>query len=75
MTAQPVAVVVPTWNGRRWIDRCLDSLRATVSPLLAIVVVDNGSRDGTADRVVARFPQVVLIRHRRSSPSGSQAVR
>lgn len=66
VTAPSVAVVVPAWNGRRWIDRCLDSLRATTHPLLATFVVDNGSRDGTADRVAARHPRVVLIRHRRN---------
>jgi GT2 family glycosyltransferase len=66
VTARRVAVVVPTWNGRRWIDRCLGSLRATAYPLFAIFVVDNGSRDGTADAVASGFPQVVLIRHRRN---------
>ncbi|PYM38965.1 MAG: hypothetical protein DME17_02570 [Candidatus Rokuibacteriota bacterium] len=66
VTARRVAVVVPTWNGRRWIDRCLGSLRATAYPLSAIFVVDNGSRDGTAEAVASRFPQVALIRHRRN---------
>jgi GT2 family glycosyltransferase len=66
VTGACVAVVVPTWNGRRWIDRCLESLRATASPLPAIIVVDNGSRDGTAERVAACFPQVSLIRHRQN---------
>ncbi len=66
MTGPRVAVVVPTWNGGRWIDRCLESLRATADLVPAIVVVDNGSRDGTAERVAARFPQVSLIRHRRN---------
>jgi len=61
VTARRVAVVVPTWNGRRWIDRCLGSLRATAYPLSAIFVVDNGSRDGTAEAVASRFPQVALI--------------
>src|SRR5207302_10862351 len=66
VTARRVAVVLPTWNGRRWIDRCLGSLRATAYPLSATFVVDNGSRDGTADAVASGFPQVVLIRHRRN---------
>ena len=55
VTGPRVAVVVPTWNGGRWIDRCLESLRATVDLVPATVVVDNGSRDGTAERVAARF--------------------
>ncbi|HEU4656977.1 MAG TPA: glycosyltransferase family 2 protein [Capillimicrobium sp.] len=44
-----VAAVVPNWNGARWLPGCLASLRAQRRPFDAIVVVDNGSTDGSAD--------------------------
>jgi GT2 family glycosyltransferase len=40
-----VAVVVPNWNGRRWLAKCLDSLAAQTRPAVEIVIVDNGSVD------------------------------
>jgi glycosyltransferase involved in cell wall biosynthesis len=64
-----VSVVVPVLNGERTIGDCLTSLlRAEYSSdRREIVVVDNGSRDATAD-VVARFP-VRLVREPRRSRS------
>jgi len=42
-----VAVVVPSWNGRRWLPGLLASLAAQTRPPDAVVVVDNGSTDGS----------------------------
>ncbi len=40
--------VVPCWNGARWLPACLASLAAQTRPFDAVVVVDNGSSDGSA---------------------------
>jgi GT2 family glycosyltransferase len=42
-----VAVVVPNRDGRRWLPDLLASLRAQTRPADRIVVVDDGSRDGS----------------------------
>lgn len=52
-------VVVVTYNSEREIGRCLDSLRAS-APEADIVVVDNGSTDGTLSEIRKR-PSVRLI--------------
>jgi len=65
LTAPRVSVIVLTWNGRRWIDHCLRSLRATAYPELTVRVVDNGSCDGTGD-LAAAHPGVVLDRRPRN---------
>ena len=56
-------IVIVSWNGRMDLERCLASL-ADAPPALthSIVVVDNGSEDGSADMVAARYPAVGLIR-------------
>jgi N-acetylglucosaminyl-diphospho-decaprenol L-rhamnosyltransferase len=51
-----VSVVVVTFNALRWIERCLDSVRGR-----DVVVVDNGSTDGTVELVRERFPDVRVI--------------
>lgn len=56
------AFVVPTWNGRERIGRALESIAAQSDGDHEIVVVDNGSTDGTADHVAEAFPAVELIR-------------
>ena len=50
MTAhRPVCVIILTWNGLDYTRRCLESLKGTVFPDFKVVVVDNGSTDGTPE--------------------------
>ncbi len=51
MIPQPVVVVIPTLNSRGWIRDCLGSLETLDPPAAAVVVVDNGSTDGTQAEV------------------------
>jgi hypothetical protein len=46
-----VAVVVPNWNGRRWLERCLAGLAEQTAPAREVIVVDNGSTDGSLELV------------------------
>jgi GT2 family glycosyltransferase len=55
------AFVIPCWNGRRWLDGCLDSLLAQTRPADELIVVDNGSTDGSAEHVREHFPQVRVV--------------
>jgi GT2 family glycosyltransferase len=44
-----VAVVIPNWNGRRWLPDCLESLAAQTLVPAEVIVVDNGSTDGSLE--------------------------
>lgn len=55
-----VVAVIPVHNRVEQTVRCLRSLAAgTVAP--EVVVVDDGSRDGTGDRLRSEFPAVVTV--------------
>jgi N-acetylglucosaminyl-diphospho-decaprenol L-rhamnosyltransferase len=54
--ATEVGIVVVTFNGLPYIERCLASVRGYDT-----VVVDHGSTDGTPEFVRARFPEVTLL--------------
>lgn len=49
-----VSVVIPTFNRRDLIGDAIDSLAAQTWPRLEIIVVDDGSTDGTADYLASR---------------------
>jgi GT2 family glycosyltransferase len=51
-------VVIPTWNAAEMLGRCLRALEGEPA---TVIVVDNGSVDGTAERVRREFPGVVLV--------------
>ncbi len=59
-----VSVAILSWNGRRHLETCLDALAAQRDPGVPweVLVLDNGSRDGTAAWLAARHPEVRLIR-------------
>jgi GT2 family glycosyltransferase len=44
-----VAAVVVSWNSAPWLPGCLAALRAQTLPPAEVVLVDNGSRDGSAE--------------------------
>lgn len=77
-TADELAtVLVPALNEDATIDACLDSILAQSYDRLQVVVVDNGSDDGTQARVrarAARDPRVELVEHPvRSIPAALNA--
>lgn len=49
----PVSVVVLNWNGWRNTVECLESLDRLTYPAYEVIVVDNGSTDGSIDRIRA----------------------
>jgi glycosyltransferase involved in cell wall biosynthesis len=59
-----VSVIVAAYQEQRWIGACLRSLVAQTHPQYEVIVVDDGSRDATA-QIAATFP-VTLVRTRHS---------
>jgi N-acetylglucosaminyl-diphospho-decaprenol L-rhamnosyltransferase len=55
-----IDVVIPTFDGWRLLERCLTHLHAQTVPH-TVVVVDNGSTDGTGKHVKERFPEATLL--------------
>ncbi len=56
-----VSVVIPTWNGRALLDVALDSLSRQTLAADEVIVVDNGSTDGTTAHVRERWPWVTVV--------------
>lgn len=60
-TAPQTSIVVVTWNGAALLPSCLDSLLAQDGAQPEIVVVDNGSTDGTLQLLSAEYPRVRVV--------------
>ena len=57
-----VSVIVVNWNGGDAVLACLASVRAQSRPPAEIIVVDNASRDDSAERIATDYPEVKLLR-------------
>ena len=62
-----VSVIVLNYNGARWLDRCLNSLRAqTIYDQVEVILADNVSSDGSerlGQQIVEGWPRGVFIQH------------
>jgi GT2 family glycosyltransferase len=56
-----LSVVIVNWNSRDDLRRCLESLRGQTHRELEIIVVDNGSEDGSVEMMRRDFPEATLI--------------
>lgn len=62
-----VDLIIPTYNGAALLAHCLEALRQQTFRDFAVTVVDDGSTDGTAAMLAARYPEVRLLRRERNS--------
>jgi GT2 family glycosyltransferase len=56
-----VTVVIPNWNGERFLRLCLGSLREQTLGAFETILVDNGSVDGSVTFVKEHFPEVDVV--------------
>jgi GT2 family glycosyltransferase len=56
-----VAIIVLNWNGRAITAACLDSLKSLTYPAFEVILVDNGSIDGSQEFFRERYPWVTLL--------------
>ncbi|MCP9198317.1 glycosyltransferase family 2 protein [Gramella sp. GC03-9] len=66
MITQKIIIVIVTYNGMPWIDKCLRS-----SSNFKVIVVDNCSSDGTSDHIKSNYPDVELIQQQKNLGFGA----
>jgi GT2 family glycosyltransferase len=57
-----VAIILVNWNSFAVTNDCIHSLKAMQYPSYKIIVVDNGSADGSGDALEQAHPGIILIR-------------
>jgi glycosyltransferase involved in cell wall biosynthesis len=67
-----ISVIVPTYNRAQLLARALQSVVTQATPPMEVIVVDDGSNDGTEEVVCTRFPQVQYIRQNNQGVSNTR---
>lgn len=65
-----VSAIIPAYNSEKFIHRAIESALSQTHRLLEIIVVDDGSNDGTA-QAAGRFP-VMVIRQKNGGPASAR---
>jgi GT2 family glycosyltransferase len=60
---EKVAVVIVNWNGGLLMLRCLESVTKCEPPVDMVIVVDNGSADGSVAAIQRYYPSAILVRN------------
>src|SRR5687768_9319088 len=61
MKTMEVSIIIPSRNNLKWLLRCLPTLLLQDFDEYEVIVVDNGSTDGSLSEIKTLFPNVKLI--------------
>jgi glycosyltransferase involved in cell wall biosynthesis len=64
-----ISCVIPVFNGERFLSESLDSVFAQTLPPAEVIVVDDGSTDGTADVIASYGERLVSLRQENAGPA------
>lgn len=55
-----IEIIIVTYNGMQWIEKCLKSILNSSKPV-GIIIVDNNSTDGTVSYIRSLYPRVIVL--------------
>lgn len=67
-----ICCIVPVYNGEKYLDETLDSVFAQTYSPLEIIVVDDGSTDGTAALIEARTEDITYLHQENAGPAAAR---
>lgn len=70
VTNKTVSIVIVTWNSGAYLPRCLEAVKRQSIPDFEVVVIDNGSKDGSISNLERDWPMLNLRVERLQSNMG-----
>jgi len=62
-----ISIVIPNFNGKQFLEECLNSIINQDFPFYNVIIVDNASSDGSVDYIKNDYPQFTLIENKENS--------
>jgi GT2 family glycosyltransferase len=57
-----VSIIIPNYNGEKFLEVCLDSLMKQTFKFFEIIIIDNGSKDNSCNLIQEKYSNIKLIR-------------
>src|SRR5262245_22103537 len=67
-----ISCIVPVYNGEPYLKEAIDSVLAQTYRPIEIIVVDDGSTDGTADKAVGYGDRVLYVHQKNAGPAAAR---
>ncbi len=67
-----ISVIIPTYNRIETLPRAIESVLAQTHPADELIIVDDGSSDGSAAWIIEHYPQITLIEQQNSGVSAAR---
>ena len=67
-----ISVIIPTFERKHLIGRALDSVLKQTQPACEVIVIDDGSSDGTAGWIKKAYPSIILIEQKNKGVSAAR---
>jgi len=64
MKSPLISIIILNWNGKEMTEECLNSLLPQITTSFEVIVVDNGSTDGSLEYLKKKFPFIKLIKNK-----------
>ena len=61
-----LSVIIPNFNGKKFLKMCLNSIKQQNCPFYEIIVVDNASSDGSIEYINDHYPELILIQNEKN---------
>ena len=58
-----LAVIVPNYNGKKYLKDCFESIKIQ-NNILEVIIVDNGSDDGSVEFIKENYPEYILVENK-----------
>lgn len=56
-----VTIIIPNYNGKKYMEACMEALERQEDKDWHVILVDNGSTDGSLDFIRERYPDLEII--------------
>ena len=75
MSSDTVSVIIPTYNRAHCLGNAVDSVLAQTHAHVEVIIIDDGSTDGTSNLVASRYGSDERVRYIQQANSGVAAAR
>ena len=59
-----ISIIIPNFNGKQFLKECLNSIKKQNFSRLEVIIIDNGSTDGSVEYLNENYPEFALIQNR-----------